>query len=67
MSYQDRISPYNISTMSIRQVMNPPPLNLGAFAPKKIRSVHSTEALHFCHQCRELHQRLRSVGVYAVT
>ena len=39
----------------------------GALAPKKIRSMHSTEALYFCHQCRELHQRLWSVGVCAVT
>ena len=37
------------------------------FAPKKIRSMHSTEAVYFYHQCKELHQRLQSVGVYAVT
>ena len=41
-------------------------LTWGALAPKKIRSMHSTEALYFCHQYRELHQRLRSVGVCAV-
>ena len=37
------------------------------FAPKKNRSMHSTEAVYFYDQCKELHQRLQSVGVYAVT
>ena len=43
--------------------------NMRSFGPdpKKIRSMHSTEALYFCHQCREFNQRLRSVGVCAVT
>ena len=41
-------------------------LTWGALAPKKIRSMHSTVALYFCQQYRELHQRLRSVGVCAV-
>ena len=38
----------------------------GTLAPKKTRSMHSTEELYFCHQWRELHQRLQSLGVYAV-
>ena len=29
--------------------------NLRSFGPEKIHSMHPTEALYFCHQCRELH------------
>ena len=38
-----------------------------SFGPEKIRSMHSTEVLYFCHECRELREHLRSVGIYAVT
>ena len=40
---------------------------MSSFGPEKIRSMHSAKVLYFCHQCRELHERLRSVGVCAVT